>query len=64
MKHRKTILMVRPAAFGYNPETAVNNSFQQAPQGAYNAAEAAREEFDDMVAVLRNAGVSVLVLED
>jgi hypothetical protein len=24
------LLMIRPAAFGYNPEAAVNNAFQQA----------------------------------
>lgn len=64
MKYRKTILMVRPAAFGYNPETAVNNSFQQAPQAGENAAAQAQAEFDEMVRVLRGAGVSVLVLED
>ncbi len=58
--------MVRPAHFGYNPETAVNNAFQvddnmMSPE---RVATAAREEFDAFVAVLRQAGVQVWVVED
>ena len=40
-------MMVRPASFGYNPETAGTNRFQQRPAAAGGAeAVAARREFD------------------
>lgn len=54
--------MVRPAAFAYNPETAVNNSFQTDPET--DVQYAALMEFDQMVAALQDAGVRVLVAED
>lgn len=60
------ILMVRPANFAFNEETAANNAFQSR-DGAMSA-EAMRaravEEFDGFVAQLRAAGVQVLVAED
>ena len=57
--------MVRPAAFGFNAETATSNRFQSndAADSAADAA-AARREFDAMVGRLREAGVRVLVVED
>ena len=60
------ILMIQPANFGYNPETAINNAFQeQAPSTeAASIQERARKEFDGMVAKLREAGVEVFVWED
>ncbi len=60
------ILMVRPARFGYNPETAANNAFQVYDDSMTpdEIAAAAREEFDAFVAVLREAGVQVWVVED
>lgn len=59
-----TVLMVRPAAFGFNPETAATNRFQQARGGAADIADAARREFDGLVNALATAGVSVIVVED
>ncbi len=56
------LLMIRPAAFGYNPETAVNNTFQQAGTG--NIQEKALKEFDDFVALLRSHHIDVTVVED
>jgi len=60
------IMMVRPANFGFNPETAENNAFQSNDRGS--SAEEIRlkaiEEFDNMVMVLRNKGVNVEVIED
>ena len=57
--------MVRPAAFGFNEETAANNYFQTNPA---NSKEEIRQnalfEFDNMVAALRNHGIDVLVIED
>jgi len=61
-----TLLMIRPAAFGYNPETAANNAFQQS-EGAENteAIQAqALVEFDAFVEKLRGAGINVVVVED
>jgi hypothetical protein len=57
------VLMIRPAAFGYNPETAVNNTFQH-DDVLEQVALKAQDEFDRMVESLRNAGVTVTVFED
>lgn len=57
--------MVRPARFGFNPETAGTNAFQRrgdAPQEEVRAR--ALREFDAFVEVLRDAGVRVLVFSD
>lgn len=60
-----TILMIRPAAFGFNKETAANNHFQQIPGiSGEELQQKALEEFDGMVAALRQNGVDVLVIED
>ncbi len=59
----KEILMIRPRHFGYNPETAASNAFQQAAQIG-NAAEKALLEFDAMVNKLQSYGVIVRVEND
>lgn len=57
--------MVRPAACGSNPETAVSNAFQRlSVTDPVADREAVAAEFDGCVDVLRSAGVNVLVLED
>ncbi len=57
--------MVRPAAFGYNPETAANNTFQHIPDIANDVVKAkAIEEFDILVAMLVAEGVDVNVIQD
>lgn len=60
------ILMIRPAAFGFNTETADTNKFQQptAQAPAQAIADLAIQEFDNMVDILRKHDVDVLVLED
>lgn len=60
------ILMVRPASFGFNPETAASNAFQTKEEGfsAELVQKMAREEFDIFVETLRGAGVKVTVIED
>lgn len=59
-----TILMVRPKDFGYNEETGVDNEFQHKPALSPELInKRANEEFQAMVDGLRNAGVTVLVLE-
>jgi hypothetical protein len=59
------ILMVRPANFAFNAETAENNAFQSR-DGIMSAEEmrtGALAEFDRFVALLREAGVHVIVAE-
>jgi hypothetical protein len=52
------VLMVRPARFGWNPETADSNRFQRSGISAGDVA-AALDEFDDLAARLDDAGVEV-----
>ncbi|WP_281980286.1 citrulline utilization hydrolase CtlX [Tenacibaculum mesophilum] len=61
-----TILMVRPANFRMNEQTAVNNYYQQELSGMLPASinVKAQEEFDAFVEKLRAVGVSVVVTED
>jgi hypothetical protein len=60
-----TILMVRPAAFGFNEETAANNFFQTNSASSQNELQQkALAEFDNMVAMLRNHVIDVLVIDD
>lgn len=60
------LLMVRPAAFGFNAETAENNAFQiNDTTRTHQQIEAqARIEFDNFVNLLRGNGVHVTVIED
>ncbi len=59
-----TLVMVRPADFGFNPQTGADNEFQQAPDtGAADIKAAANREFEAMVTRLRDRGIDVLVLE-
>jgi hypothetical protein len=60
------VLMVRPANFGFNEQTAGSNEFQQRPAGAAPGQDraAALHEFDALAAQLRDAGVQVIVGED
>jgi hypothetical protein len=58
------VLVVRPAAFGANPETASTNAFQAAGTAGADLREQARAESDALAAALDAAGVEVLVLED
>lgn len=61
-----TILMVRPANFRMNEQTAVNNYYQQELSGMLPASinVKAQEEFDAFVEKLRAVGVTVVVTED
>lgn len=57
--------MIRPVAFRMNEQTAVNNYFQEdldIKNQTIN--ERAQKEFDDFVAVLRENGVEVIVVDD
>jgi hypothetical protein len=60
------ILMVRPANFGFNEETASSNAFQS-NDGTLSSEQISRlaiAEFDAFVEKLRQAGVDVIVAED
>lgn len=61
-----SILMVRPRHFGYNSETASNNTFQTLDIDANLDAisEKAIEEFDNAVDILRSKNIQVIVIED
>ena len=57
--------MVRPAAFGFNPQTAKSNSFQKEIQlSRGEIQEKALVEFDLMVGELGRLGVEVVVAND
>jgi hypothetical protein len=59
------VMMIRPAAFDYNPQTAATNRMQSGGvQTTPDAAAVAIEEFDAAVAALRGADVQVCVVAD
>ena len=67
------VLMVRPALFAFNPQTAASNAFQRAPgvQGDEAALAAAPSthalalrEFDALAGQLQRAGIEVLIAHD
>ena len=60
-----TVLMIRPNAFGFNPETASSNAFQSeslANEREFSAN--AVREFDAMVEVLLKYHIEVIIVED
>jgi len=60
-----TILMIEPVAFGFNEQTAGNNYFQQtANEGETDIQQKALAEFHEMVGILKNKGLTVLVVND
>lgn len=61
LQHIHQLLMIRPVNFGYNAQTAVNNSFQK---NTGDVQPKALQEFDDFVNVLRRNKVDVTVIED
>ena len=64
MPATSTILMIRPAAFGYNAETAVNNFFQKQTGNKNEVHQKALAEFDAMVKTLLAKEIEVMVIED
>jgi hypothetical protein len=55
------VLMVKPSGFGFNPETAASNSFQEnsAEDNDQKIQLGAMSEYDGLVRALRKAGVEV-----
>jgi hypothetical protein len=65
MTAASSVLMIRPAAFGFNPQTAESNVFQHEEEviGSY-ISEKARNEFDCMLECLSRAAIDVKVFDD
>ncbi len=60
------ILMIRPANFGFNEETAESNAFQSTVEGksSKEIQQLALDEFDAFVEKLRAYSVNVIVIDD
>src|ERR1700682_2744068 len=60
------VLMVRPASFGFNPQTAASNAFQQVTDllGEAETQRLVLDEFDGLAKALQHAGVEVLIAPD
>jgi hypothetical protein len=58
------VLLVRPAQFGYNSETAASNRFQQSAPQSSDTATRARREFEALCLGLEATGVGVCVVDD
>ena len=63
MQTTSHLLMIKPVAFDFNAETAVNNAFQQEGSNEH-AQQKAEAEFDGFVQKLTAAGVDVTVVQD
>ncbi|HUF04836.1 MAG TPA: arginine deiminase-related protein [Aridibacter sp.] len=65
MPFASKIFLVRPARFGFNPETAGSNAFQErtdlAPE---DVSKRAREEFDGFAEELRSLGIETVIAKD
>ncbi len=60
-----TLLMIRPIHFGYNVQTAVNNTFQMPEAGGdTEIQQKAIREFDVFVEKLRSNDIDILVVQD
>ncbi len=57
------VMLIRPAAFSANPETAASNAFQQEGSGE-ELVTIARGEFDGLLRALTDAGVRVIAFDD
>jgi hypothetical protein len=56
--------MIRPAAFGFNEQTAASNAFQKPDDQQPDVQDKALQEFDAFVDLLRGNGVQVIVIND
>jgi len=64
MQATSNLLMIRPVSFGFNEQTAGSNTFQTQSPDKQAVQVRALAEFDSLVKVLRDNGVSVTVIED
>ena len=63
MQTTDTVLMIEPAAFGFNAETAQNNYFQVNSENA-ETQNRALQEFNNFVGKLRSKGINVITVKD
>ena len=63
MQITDTVLMIEPAAFGFNAETAQNNYFQINSENAETQTKAL-QEFKNFVEKLRSKGINVITVKD
>lgn len=62
MQVADSVILVRPTGFGFDPETAESNTFQQ--QGFIPEVRTkAAEEFDGLLHVLREVGIGITILD-
>ena len=67
MKHiASTLLMIRPAAFEFNAQTAANNTFQASipSLNAKQIQQKADGEFNAFIKILQDQDIDLLVMED
>jgi len=65
MSVASTLLMIRPASFSYNDQTAANNYFQEKINiTSETLQQYVLVEFDAMVRDLKQAGIEVIVIND
>src|SRR5438552_788456 len=66
MQLPSAVVMVRPASFGFNPDTAPSFMFQReiTDNSRKEIERRARSEFDILAGRLREAGVEVIIAED
>ncbi|HRD52790.1 MAG TPA: arginine deiminase-related protein [Flavobacteriales bacterium] len=57
-----SVILIRPTGFGYDPETAASNEFQQRVP-VDDARRSAAEEFDALIEALRQSGIGCTVLD-
>jgi len=62
MQNTRHLLMIKPVNFGFNEQTAVNNSFQK--NSNKDVQQNALQEFNAFVDVLRKNKIDVTVVED
>jgi hypothetical protein len=62
MQNTTHLLMIQPVNFGFNEQTAVNNSFQKYISG--DIQQKALQEFTDFVDLLRKNNIDVTVVKD
>ncbi|MCR9182624.1 MAG: arginine deiminase-related protein [Flavobacteriaceae bacterium] len=66
LQSTNTILMIRPATFRLNEETAINNYYQTTSENlkSKDVNKLAQEEFDSLVQKLRDTAVNVVIFND
>lgn len=57
-----SVILIRPTGFGYDPETAASNEFQQR-MPVDDARRSAAEEFDGLIEAMRQCGIGITVLD-